>query len=135
MIQYTYILYTLYMIISIMYNVCNIQSENDKKMKKFKIAKIGCFYVSQNSEHFIFSEKKVHFSVIKRPFFPLKAKKILSEDQMYKVVSRQYYIVSGHAISGFISQHATWGTELLASSCICFLGFTTMCSIYYTRYT
>ena len=32
---------------------------------------------------------------------------------MYKVVSRQYYIVSGHAISGFISQHATWGTELL----------------------
>ena len=32
---------------------------------------------------------------------------------MYKVVSRQYYIVSGHVISGFISQHATWGTELL----------------------
>ena len=44
-------------------------------MKKFKIVKIGCFYFSQNSEHFIFSEKKVDFSVIKRHFFPVDSVK------------------------------------------------------------
>jgi len=81
-------------------------------MKKFKIAKIGCFYVSQNSEHFIFSEKKVHFSVIKRPFFPVDSVK------SQKIFKRRSNVQSGVKVV----LYSVWSRDLWFHFPTCNLG-------------